>query len=117
MNYENLVSSIFEIDNKIRFAGVYGINGDKIVGGMRKNLTSYLPEDQTLKSARFAITGWQSRKKFYDIVGKEKYSMEEYEKTKRITFPLSDNDVLLVSTEPNADQITIINKILGMLQN
>jgi hypothetical protein len=37
--------------------------------------------------------------------------LAEYEKMKRITMPLSDNHLLYVTTEPEADHVNIIRKI------
>jgi hypothetical protein len=37
--------------------------------------------------------------------------LAEYEKMKRITMPLNDNHLLYVTTEPEADHMSIIRKI------
>jgi hypothetical protein len=37
--------------------------------------------------------------------------LAEYEKIKRITMPLSDNHILYVTTEPEADHSNIINRV------
>ena len=42
--------------------------------------------------------------------------MAEYEKIKRITIPLEDAHLLLVSTEVEADHGKIINNILKLLK-
>jgi hypothetical protein len=44
-----------------------------------------------------------------------KYAMAEYEKIKRITFPLKENHLLLVTTEVDADHGKIIRDILPRL--
>ena len=48
-------------------------------------------------------------------LGKARYAMAEYEKTKRITVPLDDPHLLLlVSTEVEADHVKIIDNILKL---
>jgi Flp pilus assembly protein TadB len=42
--------------------------------------------------------------------------MAEYEKIKRITFPLEDYHLLLITTEVNADHGKIISKVLDMIK-
>jgi hypothetical protein len=44
-----------------------------------------------------------------------KYDMDEYEKIKRITFPLGLDHLLLVTTEVNAEHIKVIDRILKQL--
>lgn len=64
-----------------------------------------------------ALARWGLRNALAPKIGKGKYSMAEYEKLKRITFPLEESDLLLVTTEVDADHKKIINNILDLLQN
>jgi hypothetical protein len=43
--------------------------------------------------------------------------MAEYEKIKRITVPLENDHLLLVTTEVEADHRTIINNVLKLVQH
>ena len=42
--------------------------------------------------------------------------MTEYERVKRITFPLNDSILLIVSTEIEVDHDVIIKKILQLIE-
>jgi hypothetical protein len=55
---------------------------------------------------------WGLRNSLSPKVGKGKYAMAEYEKIKRITFPLDVDHLLLVTTETNADHVSIISNVL-----
>jgi hypothetical protein len=46
-------------------------------------------------------------------VGKGRYAMAEYQKIKRITFPLEENHLLLVTTELDANHHKIIQDAPG----
>jgi len=48
-------------------------------------------------------------------IGKTKYAMAEYGKVKRFTFYLNENELLLVSTEPNVDNEFIIQSIKKLI--
>ena len=49
-------------------------------------------------------------------IGRGKYAMSEYQKIKRITFPLEQDHLLLVTTEADADHDKIIREILVMIK-
>lgn len=116
MDYEKLCSQIFKIDPKIRFASVYDEWAHHIAGGVQEGLDIHLPERMTQESVNQAILRWTSRKRMKEWVGKAKYSMAEYEKVKRLTFYLDENNLLLVTIEPDADHLLIIERIQKLLQ-
>ena len=116
MDHEKLCLEILKMDPKIRFASVYNEWAEQIAGGMQEGLDGHLPESMTHEMVNLAILRWESRKKMYELVGKAKYAMTEYERVKRFTFYLNDNNLLLVSTELDADHVTMISKIQKLLQ-
>jgi len=115
MDYDKLCSEIFKIDSKIRFASVYDFWAERIAGGMREGLKSNLPEKITVNSVNQALLRWKSRKTTEEWIGKTKYAMAEYEKVKRFTFYFNENELLLVSTEPNVDNEFIIANIKKLI--
>ncbi len=117
MDYEKLCSQIFMIDPKIRFAAVYDFWAERIAGGMKEGLDSHLAEKITINSVNQALLRWKSRKTMEEWIGKAKYAMAEYEKVKRLTFYFNENELLLVSTEPDADHEIIIKNIKKLLSD
>jgi len=117
MDYEKLCSEIFKIDPKIRYVAVYDFWAERIAGGMRDDLKSHLPEKITVNSINQALLRWKSRKTAEEWIGKTKYAMAEYEKIKRFTFYFNENEMLLVSTEPNLDNEFIIKSIKKLIGN
>ncbi len=115
MDYEKLCSQIFKIDPKIRYVAVYDFWAERIAGGMRDGLESNLPEKITINSINQALLRWKSRKTSEEWIGKTKYAMAEYEKVKRFTFYFNENELLLVSTEPNVDNELIIKSIKNLM--
>lgn len=117
MDYEKICSQIFMIDPKIRFAAVYDFWAERIAGGMKEGLESHLAEKITINSVNQALLRWKSRKTMEEWIGKAKYAMAEYEKVKRLTFYFNENELLLVSTEPDADHESIIKNIKKLLSD
>ncbi len=117
MDYEKLCSQIFMIDPKIRFVAVYDFWAERIAGGMKEGLDSHLAEKITINSVNQALLRWKSRKTMEEWIGKAKYAMAEYEKVKRLTFYFNENELLLVSTEPDADHEIIIKNIKKLLSD
>ena len=115
MDLSRLCNDILGLESKIRFAGVCDDSGEIKYGGQREGIINLLSPDETKRSNLQAVARWALRNSLSAKVGKGKYAMAEYEKLKRITFPLEGNHLLLVTTEVNADHNKIIRDILPML--
>jgi hypothetical protein len=74
-----------------------------------------LSSEETKRSNLQALARWALRNALSPKVGKGKYAMAEYEKVKRITIPLENSHLLLVTTEVNADHSRIIDQVLKMV--
>ncbi|MFZ0656826.1 MAG: hypothetical protein WAM19_09305 [Nitrososphaeraceae archaeon] len=116
MDYENLCKGILALDPKIRFAGVCDETGEIKYGGQRDGLTNLLTAEETKRSNLQALARWGLRNSLASKVGKGKYAMAEYEKIKRITAPLDNDHLLLVTTEVDADHQNVIAKVLKLIQ-
>ena len=112
MDYDKLCKEILNLDSKVRFAGVCDETGEIKFGGQREGITNLLTAEETKKSNLQAMARWGLRNSLSPKVGKGKYAMAEYEKMKRITFPLDPDHLLLVTTEVDADHVRIISNIL-----
>ncbi len=112
MDYDKLCKEILDLDSKVRFAGVCDETGEIKFGGQREGITNLLTAEETKKSNLQAMARWGLRNSLSPKVGKGKYAMAEYEKMKRITFPLDPDHLLLATTEVDADHVRIISNIL-----
>jgi hypothetical protein len=116
MDYSNLCKDILELDQNIRFAGVSDDTGEIRFGGQRQGISNLLSSEETKRSNLQALARWSLRNSLAPKIGKGRYAMAEYEKIKRITFPLEDYHLLLITTEVNADHGKIISKVLDMIK-
>jgi len=117
MDYEKLCDKIMALDSLIRFAAILNQKGEKIAGGTRKNISSMLSPDEVQMSMYYASRRWDSRGKLSHRIGDVKYSMTAYEKVNQITIPIDKKNLLLLSTEPSAKPLEIIDKVFELIKN
>ena len=114
MDFESLYAKIMEIDASIRYAVVQNHTGEKIFGGFRKNINPILDDEELKMMHYYASQRWHTRKNIEHKLGKTRYAMAEYDKLKRITFPINEKYTILVTTETNSDHTNIIKKIFNL---
>jgi hypothetical protein len=117
MDYSILCKEILDLNPKVRFAGICDDSGEIKYGGQREGIKNLLSPEETKRSNIQALARWGLRNVLASKIGKGKYAMAEYEKIKRITVPLENDHLLLVTTEVEADHRTIINNVLKLVQH
>jgi len=117
MDYSELCKDIMNLDSKIRFAGICDETGEIRYGGQREGIKNLLSSEETKRSNLQALARWGLRNSLAPKIGKGKYAMAEYEKLKRITVPLENYHLLLITTELEADHDKIIDKTLKLIQS
>jgi hypothetical protein len=116
MDYGKLSKDILNLDPKVRFAGICDDTGEIKYGGQREGIKNLLSTDETKKSNLQALARWGLRNSLAPKIGKGRYAMAEYEKIKRITIPLENDHLLLITTEVEADHEKVIDGVLNMLR-
>ena len=117
IDYNNLSKQILELDSQIRFAGVANSKGEMVAGGHKENVEPILVDDEVKMSIHYAL---QKRDLYTTLaykIGHEKSSITEYEKVTMISIPLTSQELCLVSTEPRADYLKIIDYVLSILDS
>ena len=117
MNFDEFYEEILNIDKSIHYAVIMSKNGEKIYGGYRKGMTPILTEDELKMVHFYAVQRWDTRKNIEHRIGKTKYAMAEYEKMKRMSFPINDKYLLMAHTEIQNDHQKIISEILDLIKN
>jgi hypothetical protein len=116
VNHDEICNTLLKINNAIRFVGVLGRNGDLVAGGHNTSVEQLLTSDEVKMSLHYAAKRWETRRNMSHRVGNAKYSITEYDKVKQISIPLSDTELLLISTDTKIDFKEIlesVNKALG----
>jgi hypothetical protein len=111
MDYRRIYEDIMNIDPKIRLVTICDLGGKIMHSGHRQGVTNLLAPEESKKSLDLAIKAWKTRSELAPKIGKGKYVLAEYEKIKRITMPLGENHILYITTELEADDRWIIDRV------
>jgi len=116
VDIEQICKDVLDIDESIRFSMIVQ-DGIKKFGGYRYNSVGILNSEELDQSIWYAHERMAGRRLAEHKLGKTKYAMAEYEKVKRITFPLDNKTLLLVSVNVKSDHDKIIKRILQIIKN
>jgi hypothetical protein len=92
--------------------------GNQIISRYRSGLTPLLTPTEIEMYAMRSVLRMNTRKDYESKIGKPIYSFTLYERLKRVTITLEDNEypILFVSFDTEADHENIIvNKLLPMI--
>src|SRR5205085_10859894 len=114
-DFKRLGDRIFQQDANVRFAGIIGEMGRLEAGGMRKGV-SPLEEDKDAQRVYldFALRS-AMRHDFDPVFGRVLYAFSERERIKFASFPLTENNILLVSIEKGKPHNKTIGKVLKLI--
>lgn len=101
-------------EDKIRFAGIINRMGNLVAGGFKEGVTPLETEEDRKKMYLELALRVSMRTEFDHSLGRVKYSASRREKAVVMSFPL-DNNVLMVSAEPDISIDKTANKILKLI--
>ncbi len=114
-NYDALSKKILDLGSQVRFAGVANNKGELVAGGQKEDVEKLLAGDEVKMSIHYAL---QKRDLYTNLaykIGNETSSITEYEKVTMITIPINSSELFLISTEPRADYLKIIDTVRSEL--
>ena len=115
LDFDKLYADVMKINSAIRYAVIQNNTGEKICGGFRDNINPILNDDELKMMHYYASQRWETRKNIEHKLGNTKYAMAEYDKLKRITFPINKKYMLLLTTEIDTDHTNVIDKVLELI--
>lgn len=107
---DEVCEKILKVHSKIRFAGIYhqGVFRSKT----REGLQTLLTEEESKRSVVEAVKRWETRHSLASKLGHPVYSMTKYAKVNRMTLPIGEEGLVLISTDTSLDPNTVVDKIL-----
>ena len=117
INYNELSKQVLDLNSQVRFAGVVNSKGVIVAGGQKENIERLLSDDDVKMSIHYAL---QKRDFYTNLayrIGHERSSITEYEKVTMMSIPINSNELFLVSTEPRADYLKIIDYVHSALDS
>jgi len=117
INYDELSKKVLDLDPQVRFAGVANIKGVMVAGGQKDNIEKLLSDNDVSMSIHYAF---QKRELYTPLaykIGDERSSITEFKKVTMITIPINSQELFLLSTEPRADYLKIIDYVHSLLDS
>jgi len=112
MDYEKFCSQILDSDDKIRSAIVFDEWGTSIGGGMRDGVENILSDHMEKELVNISVLDWKTRKDMSETLGKTTYTLADSEKIKLFSFYLGEENLLLLSAEPNSDTKNVVEQVI-----
>ena len=94
-------SMMLEANKNVRYAAVCNADAKILWSCKRNDVDNILTLEETKASLKRSIEAWQKRDELSDKIGKGLYAIVGYGKIKRITVPLKNNHLLLLSVQPD----------------
>ena len=114
---EKICQKIIKLDPKMRSARLINSRGHLIAGGMKEGLLSLEAQKQDEMMFMELALRVRMRHEFDNEFGEVHFSMSYREKVIVMSFPLSNDDVLLISCEKEADFGKIPFKVLKIIDS
>ena len=108
-SFGKFFDQVLELDKSIRFVAIHD---GHFKAKYKKGIDGYFEEDEVKSSLSEAQSRWDSRKKLRFRIGDPKYAMAQYDKINRLTVPLGDEGVILVTTETDVDVRKIVDGVI-----
>ena len=103
--------------NNLRYVSIADENGKIKHEYFFPGVITRLSQTERNLSIIHALKRWEKRNKFQHKIGKGLYALATYEKMKRITFPLKNGHLLLLTAEVDSDHKYIIEWIVELSKN
>jgi len=112
---QNKVDQILALDENIRFVAISDLDGNLIVSKSKEGTDLYLSPESTKDTLHHAASAWKSRMKHVNEIGRGLYTIAVYEKLRRVTMPLADDRILLVTIDNAGGQKQILDELLNLV--
>ncbi|MGD8708570.1 MAG: hypothetical protein PVI88_07820 [Nitrosopumilaceae archaeon] len=113
---EKICQKIVKLDPKMRSARIINSRGHLVAGGMKKGLMSLESQKQDEMMFMELALRVRMRREFDSEFGQVHFSMSYRDKVIVMSFPLANDDVLLISSEKDLDFGKIPFKILKIIK-
>ena len=80
-------------------------------------MKSLLEDNEVKMSIHYTFQRWENLQNLEYKIGKEKTSVNEYDKVTLISIPFNKNELFLVSSEPKSNYNDILTKTKSILEN
>jgi hypothetical protein len=115
LNQERFLNNVMDVDEHVRYAIICDLDGKILQKRKREGVIDFLSEEQNKIALNHTIESWNFRNTLLDKIGKAKYTLQVYEKLRRIIFPYGKEMLLVVTFDNYGGQNDIIERIQSLL--
>ena len=116
MDNKLLLEKIMQLDEKIRFSVISDMYANIILTRHRDGLENFLTEQETKEALQYSVDAWRIRHQHEEKLGKGRFAMVEYESVKRISLPLGQDRIILITIDNTSDGFRIVEKVLNEMK-
>lgn len=114
--YADLLDQIIHSNDAIRLAAICGNFGTITEKAVRDGVKLYLSDRDTEKLLAESIHSWKTRRLFSQKIGNGQYAIAVYDKLIRLSIPINEYQILLVTMEVTLEIPKLITDIKKILQ-
>jgi hypothetical protein len=107
--YGEFLDEVLKLDQNIRLTAIHD---GQFKAKYQKGVDWYFNREEIKSSLIEAQNRWDLRKKMSFKIGAPKFAMAQYGKVIRITIPLGNEGVILVTTELDVDVNKLVEEII-----
>jgi len=112
--HEKLLNMLMDFNKGVRFAAVCDTDGQILWHSQRDDVENVIPLAETKNTIKRAAKSWESRNELKSQTGRGMYAIASYEKMKRITVPLDDDNLLFISLDNTPTKKESYGKVAEM---
>ena len=98
---EKICDEILGDNRYARYIAICDREGKILGSSNRSNVSHLLSDEETHKSLKRAVNSWHSRDELAEKLGNGRFAVVAYDNLVRITIPLKNNRLLLVTLDGN----------------
>jgi hypothetical protein len=111
-----MLSTVMKSDDRIRYATVCDMEGKELGTKIREGIKPLLSDEEHKETLSYAVNSMKARNKLSPKLGKNQYVFAVYDKLSRLTMPIGDKYMLLITWGPEGATMDIFKHIQKALQ-
>ncbi len=112
--FDRVLENIMHTDKQIRSATIFDNDGNELDTRIRDGVEPFLNDMETKETLRYAANAWKIRRTFAPKIGKGRYVLAVYESLRRLTMPLGDRHLIMVTWGIDGGSSQIIEHLENM---
>ncbi|MGB9124282.1 MAG: hypothetical protein WCC55_01870 [Nitrosotalea sp.] len=115
MSVHDMLNAVMKSDERIRYATVCDMEGQVLGTEIREGLKPLLNDDEHREALIYAVNAMKIREKLSAKLGKNQYVLAVYDNLCRVTMPIGDKYMLLITWGPETT-LDILKNIRNALK-